>query len=129
MAYIKIDLTAHDRIAATRLKSKPNELTEAQKIALASLDPDRCYFSAVVETSMATRRRIRTLNLACGSRVINGTHGPIVYLRTLNEHEFQAARQAVEGAVADFSGVGVRLSTTTLPVPPVKISWTRAARR
>lgn len=129
MSYTEIDLSFHDRIAVTKLKSRLDDLTEAQKIALASLQEDRRYFSAVVEASMATRRRIRKLDLPCGSRVVNGAHGPIVYLRTLNADEFRAARDAVEAAVADFSGVGVRLSQTTLPVPTVKVSWTQAAKR
>lgn len=106
--------------------------TTAKKICLARGVQDHMSDhwhggSKVVEASRATRRRLRRLGLPCRSRVVNGAHGPIVYLRTLNQQEFEAARNVVAAAVSDFSGVEVPLSKTVLKVPTVAISWTRAA--
>lgn len=122
-----LKLSAHDRIAITRIRNNPNGMSEAERIVLAHLDDHWYWGSNVVETSRVTRRRLRRLGLPCRSRVVNGAHGPIVYLRTLDQQEFEASRNAVAAAVGDFSGVEVPLSQTVLRVPTVAISWTQAA--
>ena len=122
-----LKLSAHDRIAITRIRNNPNGMSEAERIVLAHLDDHWYWGSNLVETSRVTRRRLRRLGLPCRSRVVNGAHGPIVYLRTLDQQEFEASRNAVAAAVGDFSGVEVPLSQTVLRVPTVAISWTQAA--
>lgn len=122
-----LELSAHDRVAITKIRNNPNGMSEAERIVLAHMSDHWYGGSKVVEASRATRRRLRRLGLPCRSRVVNGAHGPIVYLRTLNQQEFEAARNVVAAAVSDFSGVEVPLSKTVLKVPTVAISWTRAA--
>lgn len=122
-----LELSAHDRVVITKIRSNPNGMSEAERIVLAHTSDHWYEGSRVVEASRATRRRLRRLGLPCRSRVVNGAHGPIVYLRTLDQQEFEAARNVVAAAVSDFSGVEVPLSKTVLRVPTVAISWTRAA--
>ena len=122
-----VELTAHDRVAITAIRANPERMNEAHRIAFDHMVSREFRGVEIPETSRATRRRIRRLGLPCRSRVINGTHGPIVYVRTLDRRVFEAARDAIFEAVADFSGAEIPLSSMTLRIPSIAISWTRAA--